>query len=419
MRPDVPVTFLADPLDVVWLRGGRPFSSGDGSQDRGLFPPTPWTWQGMIRTAMLDRALGERLRGTPQAEVEALIGPPSRLPEGWRLLGPLPACPVAGEALDGTVEPWVRWPLLLSEVDREVPQRARLMPTADWIGPAPERLYGFRAGAKAASGGWISARNLAWALWGIGEWRVDGRTRQTKRAQGGRDLPPFVHEEPRTGLVIDRQTGTAADHLLYTAVHHRFAPGAGLWGGVVGAGTLAHGLTGGAAALGHRLRSVTLAPAALPTEAELLLSGAEWPDQALSGELFARAVLLSPAPIPEASPLESEQGVPACPFNCPPGVQVVGGQARRGPDIGGFDRIGKGGGRPSRRMWAAGSWWALRLSEAAPKVQRERLALLAATDPTHCTVDEQLGFGQRAVGLFDPQTGDPVVCTPREEPIHG
>jgi CRISPR-associated protein Cmr3 len=53
------------PLDVVSVRDGRPFDAGTGHLARGLWPPSPWTVLGALRTLLLEahgvdpRAYGE------------------------------------------------------------------------------------------------------------------------------------------------------------------------------------------------------------------------------------------------------------------------------------------------------------------------------------------------------------------------
>ena len=89
--------FLVRPLDTVWFRGPRPFVAGEDSSDPGLFPPTPWTFQGLVRTHLLLAALPGDLDLADRRTIIELVGPPDRLPEGWRLEGPFPA--KAGEGV--------------------------------------------------------------------------------------------------------------------------------------------------------------------------------------------------------------------------------------------------------------------------------------------------------------------------------
>jgi CRISPR-associated protein Cmr3 len=42
-----------EPSDVLLFRDGRPFSAGEGHRARSIFPPTPNTMQGVIRSKVL------------------------------------------------------------------------------------------------------------------------------------------------------------------------------------------------------------------------------------------------------------------------------------------------------------------------------------------------------------------------------
>jgi CRISPR-associated protein Cmr3 len=47
-----------EPSDVLLFRDGRPFSAGDGHRARSIFPPTPNTMQGVIRSKVLSDRCG-------------------------------------------------------------------------------------------------------------------------------------------------------------------------------------------------------------------------------------------------------------------------------------------------------------------------------------------------------------------------
>jgi len=42
-----------DPLDTLFFRDGRPFVAGEGAEAQSLFPPTPLTLQGLVRSLLL------------------------------------------------------------------------------------------------------------------------------------------------------------------------------------------------------------------------------------------------------------------------------------------------------------------------------------------------------------------------------
>lgn len=47
-----------EPVDVLLFRDGRPFSAGEGHRARSLFPPTPNTMQGVVRSKILAERCG-------------------------------------------------------------------------------------------------------------------------------------------------------------------------------------------------------------------------------------------------------------------------------------------------------------------------------------------------------------------------
>jgi CRISPR-associated protein Cmr3 len=49
---------LIEPSDVLLFRDGRPFSAGEGHRARSIFPPTPNTMQGVIRSKVLSDRCG-------------------------------------------------------------------------------------------------------------------------------------------------------------------------------------------------------------------------------------------------------------------------------------------------------------------------------------------------------------------------
>ncbi|HMV68867.1 MAG TPA: type III-B CRISPR module-associated Cmr3 family protein, partial [Myxococcota bacterium] len=263
--------------------------------------------------------------------------------------------------------------------------------SSPWASPEPEALP---PGETFAESGWISARNLLWALLGRGRWDPAGATPPLqKRAQGGSDLPPFVDEERRAGVAIDDGTRRALDHMLYTSTRHRFAPDTGLWGALEGAPASAVDALGeGPASLGRRQGQVTLGALPAIDGWSELIDGTH-----LRGAVgrHLRVVLLTPAEVPPRG---------SWPFPVPRGAEVRGAIARAGRPIGGFEQ-GKGG-RPTRTTWAAGSTWWVELTREIADVDLAR----AARDlllPLHD--HERFGFALRAVAPFDPLTGTPEL----------
>jgi len=48
------VEWRIEPLDVLFFRGPEPFNAGETSFLNSMFPPSPWTVQGFVRTALLE-----------------------------------------------------------------------------------------------------------------------------------------------------------------------------------------------------------------------------------------------------------------------------------------------------------------------------------------------------------------------------
>ena len=57
-----------EPSDVLLFRDGKPFSAGDDHAARSIFPPSPRTFQGAVRAAILSR------HGFDMAKASSIIG---------------------------------------------------------------------------------------------------------------------------------------------------------------------------------------------------------------------------------------------------------------------------------------------------------------------------------------------------------
>lgn len=412
----------AEPIDTIWHRGGKPFDAGRDSLDTGRFPPTPWTFQGMIRTRLLQHALGDSLDGTAPKHIAQLVGPPDSLPEGWQIHGPFPA---RAEGREGAVEPWVQAPIFLWLPSREErssedffqPKRAfpatdvavldrihRQEPTeGSDVTESPERVLTCDAPSllpfvprteHEPLDGWISARNLAWALAGRGTWDHEGWVEGS--------LPHFVKGELRHGVAMDPETGTAADHMLYAGRHHRFDPGACLFGSLSmdarSAGVSLGAFQRGMGVTGRKSRPFTWSVPRRVDQAwvDLCAGNHLAPSLDVPDPVDVWVTLLTPALVTEAEPPQ------ALPFALPESGSVritpVLALARRGEPIGGF-QVGRGG-RPVRSTWAAGSAWRFRLTGGTPGDRVGAARLLQGLPPHPPTRMEQFGFGQRLAGLF-------------------
>ncbi len=391
--------FFVVPEDTLWLRTGSPFLAGEDSFDPGVFPPTPWTFQGMIRTRILLDRFEAPLDQVDGARIARLVGTSDALPRGWWFEGPFPA-----RTEGGTVEPWFPWPAFLwasppGEIGepvvrtREIPWAAR----EDLIGDrANDSLEGVPGSLAQPARGWVSAGNLLWSLTGWGLWDPGGAVMVGKTHGSGDPLPPFVKLEGHPGLRVDPKIGAAQDHMFYVAIHHRFQPGSGLYGALYGAGDIA-ALDGGGF-LGRRGRTVRIEPGTACRAWRYLRDSRHLAVSPEEGEepVHLRLVLLSPAFVDGPYP-----------FQLPPGATVRSVQAVPGPVVGGFDLRG-GGSRDARATWGAGSTWWIEL-DGDEETREAALQQLAAWPPPGASPEQQFGFGQYLVALFNPETGEPIA----------
>ncbi len=412
--------FKVEPIDTTWYRSGKPFVAGENSFDGGLFPPTPWSFQGLIRSQILRKRAGARgIDALGPKQIAATVGTSSRLPAGWAIMGPFPA--LRNRA--GELEPWVPAPRFLwvdrRDTGREVPHRATpkaltaSTQAASWeeecdllAKPLPRgnpRSFPWawvpESNAEPHQG-WISASNLDWLVREKGDWRQEKSTRDS--------LPPFVLEEERYGIAIEG--GKAADQMLFMGIHHRLKRGSALLGCLHGAPL--DQLVDSVVATGKKGRLVGLRALSSAEQHNVLpslLRGDHLP--ALPpDELLVWVSLLTPA-------FATGTG------NCHPfgsltlddvRLDLCAVLASAGPEIGGFDHAA-GGGRPVRATWAPGSSWGFRLHGGSREQRGILLKQLASNPITTHPEEERFGFAQRIVTAIDPTTNAPY----KEEEHHG
>lgn len=385
--------FMATPNDTWWSRGSAPFVAGETSQDEAVFPPTPLSFQGLVRTRLL-AATGKDPDRMTNDEVKGLVGPPDRLPENVRLRGPFPA-----QRADGGWRAWFVVPRHLVAAAGG-PQTVRVLPRTSGVRAGRIHAGAARSGV-ANSGelpdtrrggpmeGWIDEGNLAWALTGQAAWDPRGWTERSDPDAQGAVLPGFVHEEVRTGIQVNRVRGAPEDGMLYTARQHRYADHAGLLGAWCAAAE-ASGLTWGAAPAARKGRLVAFQRATPSKRLEDLLAGRHLDGitaRPVSTPLHVWVTLLTPA-------IATDDAVP---WRAVPGTTLILGLGQAGDPIGGFDRR-SGRARPVRATWAAGSSWLFAL-EGPAEARLAAARALHGLDPTLLTEDERFGFGQRLVGF--------------------
>jgi CRISPR-associated protein Cmr3 len=200
-----------EPSDVWLFRDGRPFSAGTDHWAHSLFPPTPFTIQGLVRSKVLldsDLSVEAYRRRVPEAQtlIEQI---------GWggddfghlRLLGPYVA---KRDAVDGKLVRHYPVPAdvvrlgsgkleILAPLGDDVPFVANWPPGAQQLRP----LWHVTAELlKAPRGRWLDEEAMRDYLAGDPPRHVI------------RDDELFVRE-PRPGIRRERATGTTAEGYLY------------------------------------------------------------------------------------------------------------------------------------------------------------------------------------------------------------
>ncbi len=394
----VDIRFFVEPVEPVTFGPPQSFTAGDAHRSRSQFPPSPITFQGLVRSQLLrgakpsldlddwsDRARRERAD---------LVGRPEALPTGWQLQGPHPARWVADPDGEGepVLQPWVMAPPFLLHY-RTCPVHAReIVSTHQAMNDlGTERpLFGrLDLGAMISLGGWIGPDNLWFALAGEGAapWTA---------AQWCPESPPFVHSEHQPGLAIDGRTGSARHGMLYFLSALRFDRDSGLLGGL--SGILPNplrrdSLTQGSGSAGRKGRLVTFRGAGrLHPVWRRILEGRHLPDEVEDG---ARFWLLSLTPVRVGDPPN-----PHLMAKVPSGVEVefVTALTGRPIAIGGYE-IATGRPRPNRLYAPGGSTWLIKISGGTPEERGKALRQLHDQHPLGPPQEAAFGFGYTLVGL--------------------
>lgn len=216
-----------EPSDVWLFRDGRPFSAGEDHWARSLFPPTPLTMQGIIRSkVLLDSGVSVEAYRRRAPEAQALIEQ-----IGWggddfgrlSLRGPH----VAQRTTEDGIEILKRYyPIPADIVRLESGELEILTPlggsvpfTANWPPDVPRLrpLWCVSPGLlREPEGRWLDETSMR-------DYYLEGRP--PLRVIGDDDL--FVRE-PRPGIQRERATGTTTEGYLYEVGFIRPKPGVGL-----------------------------------------------------------------------------------------------------------------------------------------------------------------------------------------------
>jgi CRISPR type III-B/RAMP module-associated protein Cmr3 len=423
--------FLIRPLEPLYFGPPRSAAAGEAHRGRSVFPPGPRTFQGLVRTRLLRAALPPIDLDGPgtRSKCRKLIGPPDRLLEEWQLTGPIPvgragdgkavmrghriveerssALPVRTELEEGELQPWFATPrFLLANGTDGAPVRAQrirgrsgdrpegaIQAQTD-LGPVDEDRPLLGEPRHRPLGGWVSARNLQFALKGKGAWRTEEHTP---------GWPRFVRLEVRPGVAIESD-GTAQDHMLYFLEMLRFDELCG-FAGSLSAPAFSEGIPDDALHRGlaftgrkGRLACFERLPETVAESLRGLASADHIPSEVAPGFTFW-LVLASPVCLKE--PRDPFAGV-----SPQDGVhfRTLGALVGEAEIHGGFDLVSHSA-RPNRRFLPAGSTWCVAVEDGD---SRSRAAALSRLHDAHVLGDPgeaSLGFGHTFVSLFDPSTG--------------
>jgi CRISPR/Cas system CMR-associated protein Cmr3 (group 5 of RAMP superfamily) len=259
------------PMDIVTVRDGRPFDAGGAHLARAVWPPSPWTALGAIRTLLLHR-LGVNLEAyaksaKPETNRDSISK--SIPPEALEILGPADGPPgfeigpvllhrrdaasfSADVWLEGTQPtgggPLFPPPLDLAFAERETngnpqPQKElvrlvlRALDSFSEVGyrcsaltpsvllPPDERRLAKPPGEwKLTLNGlkkYLAGKNLAW-LDSSASSASSVRARMDRT--GAMKREKSVESEARVGIAMNKSTGTADEGMLYTRRGYALGP---------------------------------------------------------------------------------------------------------------------------------------------------------------------------------------------------
>ena len=217
------IRLFLEPLDVWLFRDGRPFTAGTDHHARSLFPPSPRTLYGALRTKLLFDAV-ERGDGRldDREFVERTVGPPDDLGR-LTLRGPL----LARREPDGRVVRYFSAPLDVARVEEAGRGEGAwqiLAPRADLLGLVTDAGLALPWAAPMgrpapAEGRWLAEDDFFATLLG-----------EPRPAVEAGDL---YQTELRSGIELDWTDGVrtrrvAREGRLYTVAFVRPSPGVGL-----------------------------------------------------------------------------------------------------------------------------------------------------------------------------------------------
>ena len=391
--------FMIEPCESVTFGPPKSASAGESHRIFSMFPPSPLTFQGMVRTRLLygaDPPLDlESGRDKDKEIIARLVGAPDALPPGWQLRGPFPARRLVGEKAGepDIVQPWLPTPCFLLRSGPAVVHARQVVSThrglCDLDGRLDDVILFGRPGLEGAEllGGWIGPANLRYALAGEGctGWND---------CQWATERPPFVTTEFQPGLAVDSATASARHGMLYFNQALRFARGAGLYGHLdapLDNRLREEALAQGAVQAGRKGRLAAFrAVARLDKDWAHVIEGKHLPSEVKEGDSFW---LVAITPVQLDDPLQ-----PTLP---PAGggvrVEIRAALTGRAISIGGY-RLVDGKPRANRLYVPAGSAWLIEIRGGDQTTRVETLRALHDAHPLGPREEAAMGFGHTLVG---------------------
>lgn len=400
------MNFLIEPLEPVLY--GPPVShvAGESHRVESLFPPTPFAFQGMIRTHLLHSADPPvDLGGKEQATIRALVGRSDALPEGWQIIGPLPARRRNSQEGDGSevVEPWVATPRFILQDDRQAVFARHIPSHSESLCDLGKDLPLF--GRPDLDGcqprqGWIGPTNLRHVLAGeFSQWK---RKLPWDNNQWSEDYPPFVKPEFQPGLAIGRgdKQSTTQQGMLYFAKFLRFRAGSGFFGSLMAAQMPQRldieTLTTGIGRSGYKGRLTAFhAVENLSQDWLAAMRGDHLPDSVTEQDTFW-LFTLTPVRLKNEHVREPEIQRTALPSGVT--IQIMAALTGRASPLGGY-RFENDRPRDNHLYLPAGSAWLFRLQGGSNQDRRESLTALHNAHPLGNDQEAAMGFGHTLVGI--------------------
>ena len=373
---------IIKPVDVWLFRDGRPFSAGEDHDAATIFPPTPFTLQGAIRTKVLvDKGVDFSQFTPPDPDV----GYGDKFGK-LRLIGPM----LARKRQDGKWERFIPMPANVVKIGenfallkpRQLPFKTNL----------PEGLQLLWAEVKSEL--LSKLKDLNWRLEEAKGWLPESEWAKYLRGEAPKQVvnnDNLFALEPRFGIAIDRSKRTTQTQMLYRATFVRLRYGVALWAKVEGVnlqskeGFLRFG--------GEGRSAIYEAVEPLPSFTSYMPKL-----EKQSGVVRFKVVLISPAWF--SGGWQPKDGDWSRIFDAP--VRLIAAAIPRAQKFGGFD-MARNEPKPIRNFVSAGSVYFFEADEQ-PKLD-ENFAFTETPDEVRQQNNDEnawanIGFGKVLIGRW-------------------